>query len=379
MSKLNMMAAILKFINGRNNNRGDLSDIINYTTDPAKTEGGKLVSTLGCSRSDPVRDIENNKMAWHKEGKQYEHFVLAFPPNGNQHTAEEILRITSEIVETVYADFMAVISVHTDSLILHSHVVLDSLNAVTGKKFSQGPGDLNRVKQKTNSILKAHGFEIIQASANDFVDHTDYSHVKGFGFLELDEGAFFEGDELITEADLSEIITPGDLLTADEFFEVSRRLHNYRVNPFRAFGGRNSMQICKKNELRVPVQDVQITPATSAPLYASDNVSTATGTTNPFPTTTVATGPVFHIRGGANSDLSALSDLALNTAAYAQEHRVENANLALALQSRAQASGLQTNVTVFSGPILDIDLGSGTNTRQIVLGTNGIEPYEDDD
>ena len=199
MSKLNMMAAILKFINGRNNNREDLSDIINYTTDPAKTEGGKLVSTLGCSRSDPVRDIENNKLAWHKEGKQYEHFVLACPPNGNQHTAEEILRITSEIVDTVYPDFMAVISVHTDSLILHSHVVLDSLNAVTGKKFSQGPGDLNRVKQKTNSILKAHGFEIIQASANDFVDHTDYSHVKGFGFLELDEGAFFEGGELITE------------------------------------------------------------------------------------------------------------------------------------------------------------------------------------
>ena len=199
MGNLNMISAILKFINGRNKSREDLEDIINYTTDPAKTEGGNLVRTLGCSCSDPLRDIENNKMAWHKEGKQYEHFVLAFPPNGNQHSAEEILRVTSEIVETVYPEYMAVISVHTDSLILHAHVVLDALNAVTGKKFSQGPGDLNRVKQKTNSMLQAAGFEIIRMSANDFVDHTDYSHVKGFDFLELDESAF------ITEQDMKSI------------------------------------------------------------------------------------------------------------------------------------------------------------------------------
>ena len=35
-------------------------------------------------------------------------------------------------------------------------------------------------------------------SANDFVDHTDYSHVTGFDFLELDE------KEFITETDMQE-------------------------------------------------------------------------------------------------------------------------------------------------------------------------------
>ena len=376
----NPVSAILKFICGKNDCRTYLREAIDYITDPVKTENGQLVFTQGCSHKNAVDDMFLNKLLHHKTGgKQGIHGVFAFPPSGNARSPADILNVTRNIVSTVYPEFLAVMAVHTDSRVLHSHVILDSVNAVTGKKFSQGPGDLNRVKAKANGILKAHGFEIIRTSPNDFVDHTDYSRVAGFDFLELDEEDLLQNAELISESDITEIITPGDLLTADEFFEVSRRLHNYRVNPFRAFGGRNSMQICKKNELKVPVQDVQITPATSAPLYASDNVSTATGTTNPFPTTTVATGPVFHIRGGANSDLSALSDLALNTAAYAQEHRVENANLALALQSRAQASGLQTNVTVFSGPILDIDLGSGTNTRQIVLGTNGIEPYEDDD
>lgn len=91
---------------------------------------------------------------------------------------------------------MSVIAVHTDSKCIHAHVLLDAVNAVTGRKFSQSPSDLNRVKQKTNNILKKHGFEIITASANEFVDRTDYSDVKGFDFLELDES------NLITASDI---------------------------------------------------------------------------------------------------------------------------------------------------------------------------------
>ena len=53
--------------------------------------------------------------------------------------------------------------------------------------------------QKANNILKKYGFEIITTSANEFVDHTDYSKEDGFNFLELDESQF------ITEATVEEI------------------------------------------------------------------------------------------------------------------------------------------------------------------------------
>ena len=365
MDKLNKISAILKFISGRNKSREDLEDIINYTTDPAKTEGGNLVRTLGCSRSDPLRDIENNKMAWHKEGKQYEHFVLAFPPNRNQHSAEEILRITSEIVDTVYPEYMAVISVHTDSLILHAHVVLDALNAVTGKKFSQGPGDLNRVKQKTNSMLQAAGFEIIRMSANDFVDHTDYSHVTGFDFLELDE------KEFITETDMQEASIDAELISETDYFDDWRAYAMLTPSP-NYYGGIVPMNI--SNNYALEAQQTQETPA---PVLIEQAVPTA-AVPSRYPTTTVATGPTLRIKGTPQSDLAGLGELVTQTAAFAQEHQREAASLAFAMQAKAQASGLQTNVNVFSGPILDIDLGSGTNTRQIVLGPNGIEPYGED-
>ncbi len=176
MSKNKASAAVLKFINGSNDTPDSLKKICDYAAAKAKTNDGELVATYGCSLEHPIEDMLANKRLHNKtHGKQYEHFVLAPCPNGSDKSPEDILRVTKEIVATVFPENMAVITVHTDTKVVHAHTVLDSVNAVTGRKFSQGPSDLNRVKQKVNDILQRHGFEIITASANDIVDHTDYS------------------------------------------------------------------------------------------------------------------------------------------------------------------------------------------------------------
>ena len=213
MSKLNTFAAVLKFINGRNDSKEYLQGVCDYITDPAKTDNGNLVATQGCSKNHPLEDMLRNKRLHNKtHGKQGEHFVLAPCPNGSDKSPEDILRATKEIVATVFPENMAVISVHTDTKVIHAHTVLDSVNAVTGRKFSQGPSDLNRVKQKANNILKKHGFEIITASANEFVDHTDYSKEDSFDFLELDESQF------ITEDTVEEISSFTDSVHTQNIF-----------------------------------------------------------------------------------------------------------------------------------------------------------------
>ena len=53
MSKLNAFAAILKFINGRNDSKKYLQGLFNYITDPAKTDNGNLVLTQIC-KSYPI-------------------------------------------------------------------------------------------------------------------------------------------------------------------------------------------------------------------------------------------------------------------------------------------------------------------------------------
>ena len=55
----------------------------------------------------------------------------------------------------------------------------------------------------------------------------------------------------------------------------------------------------------------------------------------------------------------------IQTAAFAQEHQLKAANLALAMQSKAQEMNLLTNVSIIAGPIFDIDLCGGDNSPQL--------------
>lgn len=352
MNKLNAMSAILKFINGRNDNRQYLQGIFDYIIDPAKTDNGNLISTHGCCHDHPLADILANKKLYNKtNGKQGEHFVLSFPPSGSDRSPDEVLSVVSNIVATVYPEHMSVIAVHTDSRFVHAHVVLDAVNAVTGRKFSQSPADLNRVKQKTNNILKKHGFEIITASVNDFVDRTDYSDVEGFDFLELDES------ELITESDMDEISTYTGNISIDNTHNTFSGWDYHDCCSTNYFGGYNNMNtyenytpcVPQTQELPAPTPTVETVPTTvEMPI-------------NSFPNTTVVTGPTFRIKGTPQSDFAGLGELVSKTTAYAQEHQRESSNLALAMQQYGQQRGFPSNVSVIAGPIFDIDLTGGMN------------------
>lgn len=389
MNKIKASAAVLKFINGSNDTPDSLKTICDYTAAKAKTNDGKLVATYGCSPEHPVEDMLANKRLHNKtHGKQYEHFVLAPCPNGSDKSPEDILRVTKEIVTTVFPENMAVITVHTDTKVVHVHVVLDSVNAVTGRKFSQGPSDLNRVKQKVNDILKCHGFEIITASTNDIVDHTDYSKEDGFNFLELDESQF------ITEATVEEIssFTDSVSLTNTNLFGgwdyPSRDNYNYGGNnmnytpympqiqampasapKYEAIPSTvSTTQQVQESPVSAPTIDVVPTslpaahPAqeTSVPVTTTEAVPATVETAiNCYPNTNVLTGPTFRIKGTPDSNFAGLNELVEQTTAYAQEHQREAANLALAMNQYAQQSGYPSNVSVYAGPIFDIDMTGG--------------------
>lgn len=389
MNKIKASAAVLKFINGSNDTPDSLKTICDYTAAKAKTNDGKLVATYGCSPEHPVEDMLANKRLHNKtHGKQYEHFVLAPCPNGSDKSPEDILRVTKEIVATVFPENMAVITVHTDTKVVHSHAVLDSVNAVTGRKFSQGPSDLNRVKQKVNDILKRHGFEIITASTNDIVDHTDYSKEDGFNFLELDESQF------ITEATVEEIssFTDSVSLTNTNLFGgwdyPSCDNYNYGGNnmnytpympqiqampasapKYEAIPSTVSItQQVQESPVSAPTIDViptslpAVHPAqeTSVPVTTTEAVPATVETAiNCYPNTNVLTGPTFRIKGTPDSNFAGLNELVEQTTAYAQEHQREAANLALAMNQYAQQSGYPSNVSVYAGPIFDIDMTGG--------------------
>lgn len=335
---------LLRFINGRNSNRKFLSDMFNYVTDKSKTDNGQYIAANGCSHTHILEDMLANKKLHNKtNGKQGEHFVISFYPDRPEVSNSEILNIAAEIVETVYPEYLSVTTLHLDSKVRHTHTLIDSVNAVTGKKFSQSHSDLNRVKQKVNNILKKYGFEIITASTNDFVDRTDYSDVEGFDFLELDES------EPITKSDMDEISNFTDSISIDNTFNIFNSWNHSDCCSKNYFGGYNTMNI---NENYVP--QTQKFPAPTTTIEAVP--TTVEMPKNSYPNTTVVTGATFRIKGTPQSDLSGLDELIAQTTSYAHEHQRESANLALAMQQYGQQSGYPSNVSVMAGPIFDIDL-----------------------
>lgn len=387
MSKLNTFAAVLKFINGRNDDSDSLRAVCDYTTDKTKTKDGTLIDTHGCSLEHPIEDMLRNKRLHNKtHGKQYEHFVLAPCPNGLDKSPENVLKATKEIVTTVFPEYMAVITVHVDTKVVHAHTVLDTVNAVTGRKFSQSPSDLNKVKQKANTILKKHGFEIITASANEFVDHTDYSKKEGFDFLELDESQF------ITESMVEEISSFTDSVkltssTTHNYYWGDPNCNNYiyggytmkkKNSPYDYPASAKPTATTKvgavpsafptiKEVSPVSTTTVEDTPSSLTVVQPTQNLTVPSTTTetvpvtvppagNSYPNTNVVTGPTFRIKGTTNSNLSGLNELVEKTATYAQEHQRETANLALAMQQYGQQTGYPSNISVFGGPIFDIDI-----------------------
>ena len=368
MNKLNTFAAIIKFINGSNKGSQYMQGVYDYITDPVKTDNGLLVATQGCSLKHPLKDIyTHKKMRQKTHGKQGEHFVLALAPIGAGKSPVVVLNAIEEIVATVYPQYMAVIAVHTDSKFIHGHVLLDAVNAVTGRKFSQSPSDLNRVKQQANNILKKHGFEIITASANEFVDHNDYSKEEGFDFLELDESQF------ITETMVEEIDSYTDSAYTEDplddwFYPSWTNNHNggnHMNNNYTRYVPH--AQTMSATETSSTPTKVEIVPSSTPvvrksqksliPAPAVETVPTTVG--NSYPNTSVVTGPTFRIKGTPESNFAGLNELVEQTTAYAQEHQHEAANLALGMQQASQQKGFQTNINVISGPIFDIDLTGG--------------------
>ena len=389
MSNLNAFPAIVKFINGPNDSAEYLQGVYDYIADPVKTDNGNLVATLGCSKEHPLKDMLSNKKLRNKtHGKQGEHLVIAIAPCGENRSPYEVLNVVKEIVATVYSGYIAIIAGHTDSKYLHFHVVLDAVNAVTGRKFSQSPADLNRVKQKVNSILKKHGFEIISVSANDFVDRTDYSHEEGFDFLELDESMFItesclEGISAYTDnVDINDTI---ESIGSWNFFNCSNNnfggyTMNNNYNPYtsqtQAIPASTSMVEAVPSPvsttqqvqvLPVPTPTVEVVPSTTPMVQqaqetfvpttiASAVPATVEDTGNSYPNTNVITGPAFRIKGMPDSDITELNELVEQTTAFAQEHQREAANLALAMQQYGQRTGYPSNVSVYAGPVFDIDM-----------------------
>lgn len=144
------------------NSKGTIGNIINYVTQPEKTEE-KLITGKDCSPLTVIEEMKATKELFNKtKGRQYIHFVQSFRPDELKDNYQKAHEIGTEWAEDNFTDYEVLIATHKDTDHVHNHFIVNSVSFQNGKKYQQSKKDLKKLKENSDLICKREGLSVIE-------------------------------------------------------------------------------------------------------------------------------------------------------------------------------------------------------------------------
>ena len=140
--------------------KGPLADGVGYILNEEKTDA-LLTVHLNCDPGREVREMLDTKQAYgKKDGVQYYHVIQSFKPG--EVTPELALEIATEFAREHLPGFETVISVHVDKEHIHAHLIFNSVNADTGRKYhSNAQTYYKQLRAASDRLCREHGLSVI--------------------------------------------------------------------------------------------------------------------------------------------------------------------------------------------------------------------------
>lgn len=139
-----------------------LKQAIEYILDWEKTQGGRFVTGINCQPYNAFRQMKATKVKFGKTDKrQGYHLILSFEEG--EVTPEKAFEIIGKFAEEYLGQsYEAVYSVHDNTAHVHGHIIFNSVNYETGRKFRYEKGDWARIIQPiTNRLCEEYGLSTI--------------------------------------------------------------------------------------------------------------------------------------------------------------------------------------------------------------------------
>jgi len=150
---------------GSSYNGKHLKQAINYITAKEKTDNGRFVAGLNCQPEFAYEQMKVTKEKFGKvDGRQGYHLIISFEEDEvDAQTAFEIIgRFAKEYLGNGYE---AVYSVHNNTDHIHGHILFNSANFQTGRKYRYEKGDWAReIQPVTNRLCQEYGLSTIEIS-----------------------------------------------------------------------------------------------------------------------------------------------------------------------------------------------------------------------
>ena len=135
---------------------------LEYICRDDKTEGKKYVTALNCSLPTAYQEFKNTREMYSKTGGvRYYHFVQSHP-SGYDIEPALAHKIAVEFAERAFPGHEVVVATHIDADHIHSHFVLNAVNAETGLKYHSNKFTLQDLRQLSDEICQKYGMTTLK-------------------------------------------------------------------------------------------------------------------------------------------------------------------------------------------------------------------------
>ena len=130
---------------------------LEYICRDDKTNGKKFVTALNCSLPTAYQEFKNTREMYNKTGGiRYYHFVQSHP-SGYEIEPALAHKIAVEFAERAFKGHEVVVATHTVAEHIHSHFILNAVNADTGLKYHSNKFTLQNLRQLSDEICQKYG------------------------------------------------------------------------------------------------------------------------------------------------------------------------------------------------------------------------------
>lgn len=132
---------------------------IGYITNPKKAE---IVTVRNLFEDEDYAKQFEETATMYGKGKgynerKYYHFKLSCAQQDNV-SPQAAHKFAEEVAEKLFGDYECVLATHTDTNTVHSHIIVNAVNPLTGKKLQFSPKDYVAMKDEVNRLGKEHGY-----------------------------------------------------------------------------------------------------------------------------------------------------------------------------------------------------------------------------
>ena len=143
--------------------RQGLWGLLHYCMQDKKTlhNGRKLVTGVNCVAQSAFNEMVNTKLQYRKPGgRQYYHIMQSFHPD-EPITPETAHEIALRFAEENFPGYEVLVATHVDRHHIHSHFVLNSVNAETGLKFHSDNHEIQRLRDSSDKLCVEYGLSVV--------------------------------------------------------------------------------------------------------------------------------------------------------------------------------------------------------------------------